>query len=439
MIFSIFYEIIQWFLAFFYLPKFAYDTIFRKKYRQSLLFRLGYDFPLIDKGKRPLIWVHAVSVGETKAVSSFIKLLRQKLQDPLIIISNATETGHAEAKRSISCADHHVYMPFDLRCIVKPIVKRIAPDLVILSETDLWYNFLQEAQKAGAHIFLVNGKLSDRSFNRFKKIPFFTKKLFAFFNLICVQSSHYYQRFEALGIQKDKLKVTGNLKFDDEYSYLDQGQKEIWKKQFQLSDNAKAVVVGSTHDPEENLILEQFQGVWKEFPNTRLIIVPRHPERFDDVALLLEKKNIPFQRFSEPGKQVNAKVILVDTMGVLRQCYQLADVAIVAGSFVSHVGGHNILEPSSYGVPVLYGPYMHSQPELMELMQKFQAGKQVEMINLGSTLLELLKDGDKRSHLGKNGLHMFKSTSGATQKTWESIAKILSYDIKDCGKISCLL
>lgn len=426
MILSFFYEISLWLLALIYLPKLMYDYFIRKKYNHSILHRLGFNFPLITKGKRKLVWIHAVSVGETKAISSLVKTLRHQLNNPLIVISSISETGHAEAKRSIQQADYHVYLPVDLRFITRQIIKRTAPDLVILAETDFWYNFLKGAKDSGAVIALVNGKISQRSFNRFKKAPYFTKKLFSFFNIFCIQSKHYQERFKALGLDESKMQITGNLKFDDEYPRFTKEQHETWKKQFQIAPESQIIVVGSSHDPEEKLILDQIRTVWAELPHVKLMIVPRHPERFNTVAALLEKENIPFTRFSQLGAGAkNAKVILVDAMGLLRKCYQLADLAIVAGSYTPRVGGHNILEPSWYGVPVIYGPFMHSQPELLELMQEYQAGLQVPMANLGTTVLELLKDSDKRSTIGTNGLRMLKDVNGATQKTWETIKPLL--------------
>lgn len=419
MIFSILYEMILWLLALLMLPKLIYDYFIQNKYKQSIARRLGFNFPLISKGTRPLVWIHAVSVGETKAITPLVKTLRAQLNNPVIVISNITETGHAEAKRSIPLADYHVYLPIDLRFIIRPIIKRAAPDLVILSETDFWYNFLKGAKDSGAVVAVVNGKISERSFNRFKKTPYFSKKLFSYVNLFCIQSKHYHERFKALGIEPNKLEVTGNLKFDDEYPRLTKEQHETWKRQFQITTQNQIVVVGSSHDPEEKLILEQMALVWKEKPHVKLLIVPRHPERFNTVAVLLEKENIPYLRFSqlENGSK-NAKVILVDAMGLLRKCYQLADLAIVAGSYTPRVGGHNILEPSWYGVPVIYGPHMHSQPELVELMEDYEAGFQVPLDNLGEKIIELLQDSAQRKRMGEQGLRMFQDINGATQKTW---------------------
>lgn len=426
MLVSLFYELVLWILAIFALPKLLYDYFFRNKYKQSMTRRLGFNFPVINKGKRSLIWIHAVSVGETKAVAALAKTIRKQFDNPMIVISSVTETGHAEAKRSIPQADFHVYLPLDLRFIIRPIIKRTAPDLVLLTETDFWYNFLKASNDVGATVAVVNGKISQRSFNRFKKTPYFTKALFALVHKFCVQSKHYHERFKSLGISEDKLEITGNLKFDDEYPRLSHEQHEVWKKQFRITPEDQIVVVGSSHDPEEKLILEQMKVVWNELPQVKLMIVPRHPERFNEVANLLDKENITYLRFSQNNVNIpHAKVILVDAMGLLRKCYQLADLAIVAGSYTPRVGGHNILEPSWYGVPVVYGPHMHSQPELVELMEDYGAGRQLFIDHLGEKLLELLKNPEQRKLMGESGLRMLKDIHGATQKTWEILKPCL--------------
>lgn len=431
MFFSFLYEIVLLIAALIYTPKLIYDYFVRKKYQRSLTRRLGFNFPLIDKGKKSLIWIHAVSVGETKAIASLLKTIRQELDQPIIVVSSITETGHAEAKRSLGIADYHVYLPFDFRFIIRPIIKRASPDLVILSETDFWYNFLHAAKDSGSIIALVNGKISDRSFKRFKKYPYFSNKIFSCFDLLCIQSNHYLERFKALGIDENKLKITGNLKFDDEYASFTDEQRETWKNQFQLHAENQIVVVGSSHDPEEKLILEQFKRVWSELPHVKLILVPRHPERFNNVAALLEKENIPYARFSQLDSNLkNAKVVLVDAMGLLRKCYQLADLAIVAGSYISRVGGHNILEPSWYGVPVIYGPFMHSQPELLELSENYGAGLQIPMEDLGKEVVALLKDSSKRLAIGQKGLQMLNDVKGATQKTWETLQQFFNINLK---------
>lgn len=421
---SLIYDLCLIFIGLIALPKFIYELIFKGKYRKSLLKRFGSSFPLIKKGDRPLVWIHAVSLGETKAVSALVKKIRSELHHPIIVFSTTTETGYVEACRSIT-ADYHVYLPFDFRWIIRPIIRRTAPDLLILCESDFWYNFISAAKKSGAHVVLVNGKISTTSLERFKKVPFFTKSLFHYVDLLCVQSHLYRQRFEELGIPPEKIEVTGNMKFDGDYQKLPASQLVAWRRELGINTEDPVIVVGSSHNPEESLLLKVMSEVWQKYPNVKVMIVPRHPERFNEVAGILQKNNINYRRLSQKKRddKLGMPVILIDAMGLLRKCYQMADIAIVAGSYTSKVGGHNILEPSWYGVPVLFGPHMHSQPDLLELVKEYRAGMQVSLEELPGVLLNLLGQPNECKLLGQAGLRLAGDIHGATGKTWDLIKR----------------
>ena len=339
------------------------------------------------------------------------------------MFSTTTETGYVEACRSIT-ADHHVYLPFDFGWVIKPIMRRTAPDVLILCESDFWYNFISSAKKGGAFVALVNGKISTTSMERFKKVPFFTKPLFKNIDLLCVQSNLYRQRFESLGIEPDKIAVTGNMKFDGDYTKLPATQLTAWRRELGIQPNDPVLVVGSSHNPEEALLLKVMSQVWQKCPNLKVMIVPRHPERFNEVAGILQKNNINFRRLSQKNtnNMVNP-VILIDAMGLLRKCYQLADIAIVAGSYTAKVGGHNVLEPSWYGVPVIFGPHMHSQPDLLELVKEYKAGLQVSIDDLPDVLINLLNQPQDCKSLGNAGLKLAGDVHGATGKTWDLIKR----------------
>lgn len=424
---TLLYDIALLLLSLFQLPKMLYMRIFHKKYRDSLAKKFGKGFPPITKGDRTLIWIHAVSVGETKAVAPLAKLLQTELANPFILISSGTETGHAEAQRSIPSADAHVYLPFDFSWIIKPIVKQVAPDLVILCESDFWFNFLTESKKQGAKIALINGKMSERSFQRYRKVPRFAKALFAPFDSLCIQSVHYEERFQNLGLPIEKMHVTGNIKFDDSPQALSTEQLNTWKTSLGLSKEDLILVVGSCHDPEEKLVLDAAEKLWKRFPTLRILLVPRHPERFNEVSTLLQQRGIPYRRYTELNGHptIGVKVLLMDTMGLLRKCYQLADVAMVGGSFTERVGGHNIIEPAWYGVPVLFGPHMHSQPELLELVNDYRSGQQVPAEALESALNQLLENEAQRKNLGQAGLKLVGDMQGATRRTWQFIKNLI--------------
>lgn len=317
----------------------AYQRLFRGKCRNSLWQRLGFRFPLIEKGRgeggRRLIWIHAVSVGETKAVAAIAKKLRERDPAVLLVVSSITETGHAEAQRSLPFADFHVFLPLDVSWIIGPIVSRVAPDVVLIGETDLWYQFMRAAKRAGAFVALVNGKLSHRSAERLRKVPFFARPLLGQLDLFCLQSAAYLQRFAKLGVAPNKLVVTGNTKFSSAPEVLAAAQLSLLRDRLGVAAQTPVVVAGSTHAGEEQIILEAMESVWKEFPAALLLLVPRHPERFDTVAALLDSRGIRYRRWSlldsQQRDEGRGSVILVDAMGVLMCCYQLATIAIVGG------------------------------------------------------------------------------------------------------------
>jgi len=379
----------------------------------SLKQRLGFDFPDIDKQNKPLIWIHAVSVGETRAVISLAKSLKERYT---LIISSVTETGHAEAKRSLSFADYHLFLPLDLKFIINPIIKKVKPDFCIISETDLWFEFLKSLKENGAKIVLVNGKISSKSFKRLQFFKFFANRLYLLIDFFMLQNDLYKERFSTLGVPENKISITGNLKFDEEYALLDDEELIVWKKRLSIKDETKVLVIGSTHDPEEALILNSLNEIMVRYPNLKIIIVPRHPERFDTVEKELISRKLQFNRFSQTA-ECQANIILIDAMGLLRNCYQVADVAIVAGSFTEKIGGHNILEPLGYGVPLIFGPFMHSQPDLLSLVLEYHAGIQTTENELSRVINLLLSDSDKRLCLKNAGLKLISDVRGSSKRT----------------------
>jgi len=383
------------------LPRFLYR--FRKNplLKQALLQKLGFNFPeLSDK----VAWIHAVSVGEVRAAAKLIELLKDDYQ---IVLSTTTLTGHEEAKKIVKSA---VFLPLDLSFIVRKVLKRIKPSLLILVESDFWFNFMKEAKLLGAKVVLVNGKLSEKSLKGYKRFPFIAKNLFSSVDLFLLQSEDYRERFLSLGIAPEKIHITGNLKLDQEWK---KGDAASISQKLGITKETKMVVFGSTHPGEELMAISAHKNLSKKFPELKLIIVPRHPERFDEVAKMIP---VPFDRYSSPHPN-NASVVLVDAMGLLSSLYEIATVAVVCGSFVPHVGGHNIIEPLAFKVPVIFGPYMHKQPEFTELVAKYGAGRQVHESSLADELERLLDDAARRELLGRQGELLIQENKGSTHRT----------------------
>lgn len=383
--------------------------------KHALLQKLGFNFPKLPKDAK-VIWVHAVSVGEVKAVSKLVSKLKQERPDHDIIVSTTTMTGNEEAKRSIKEASHVVFLPLDLSFIIRKVLNKIQPSLVILVESDFWYHFLKIAKNKGANIILVNGKLSEKSQKRYAFFPWIKNNLFQWIDLYLLQSVDYVDRFLSVGAVEEKIYSIGNLKLDNEPKKMTESEKELLKKRLNLSDGMKSIVFGSTHGGEEAIALDIAQKLLQAYDNLMIIIVPRHPERFDLVANMIQERGHSFHRLSSGLPNEKKKIILVDTMGLLGSLYQVSDIAVVCGSLVPGIGGHNIIEPLAFKIPVLYGPYMHSQPEFNQLVLRYKAGLQVTPDTLQRELEVLLDDEAKRAQLGSCGLKLVLENQGATQK-----------------------
>ncbi len=415
--FSLFYNFSLLLLAIVTLPKLLWQWWIHGKYRESLKARLGISLPpLTLKKGQEVIWIHAVSMGETRAIIPLFRKIRQTYPEAAILISTTTETGQAEARRSMPEADGYFFLPLDFSYIMRRVIDQIQPTILILCESDFWYHLLKIAKEKGAHIQLVNGKVSERSCQRFRKFSFFTRKLFAHFDLLCVQSERYRDRFVSMGISPEKIFVTGNLKFDSPTTKMGLTEQKAFTEFLNIADTDPVLVIGSTHSPEEELILSALDPVWKKFPRLKVLLVPRHPERFEEVAHLIREKGLDCRRLSDK-KKGNERLILIDAMGKLNQCYQIADIAIVGGSYTSHVGGHNIFEPVVFAVPVFFGPHMHSQPDLKEIVVTSKAGKQVTIEQLPATLTEILEDTPLHRQYVDACNHLAQSVQGATDRT----------------------
>ena len=387
-----------------------------KKYRSTFWEKIGIKLPVISCPRDlKRIWVHTVSLGETKALVPLIQKLQKERPDLLIVFSSTTETGLQEARRSLPHLSSYFLFPLDFSWTIKRLVRRIDPALLILGESDFWYNLLTLVPQ----VALVNGKLSERSAKRFKWVPFFTKKLFARFKVLCVQSELYKQRFISLGIEPHKIVSTGNLKFDQIIPPIN---SEIERARLGISPSDLVITLASTHAPEEEELIRALRPLFNQFASLKLLLAPRHPERFPLVAKLLEKTGLSFAHYSDPDVSHKAKhcqIILIDTIGFVGTCYQLSHLAIVGGSFGSKLGGHNIFEPVSVGVPVVFGPYMHAQKDLTDLILSSHVGFQVPIEKLEGLIHTLLSQ--PLAPIRDSALKFAGTMQGSTQRTWDNI------------------
>lgn len=415
--FSLFYNVMLFVLAIISLPKLLWQWFVLGKYRESLSQRLGIYLPgFTPKKGQTVIWIHAISMGETRAIVPLFRMIKQARPDAAIVLSTTTETGNAEAKRSMPDADAHFFLPLDFSWMIRKVMDRIRPSTLILSESDFWYHLLKISKERGVKVALVNGKVSERSCNRFRKVRCFTRHIFSNFDILCVQSELYQGRFVSMGIPAEKIFVTGNLKLDAPVKKMNPSELQQLRNSLKIVPTDRVLVVGSTHAQEEDLLLTVIDLARKKIPNLKTLIVPRHPERFNEVAQLIKNRGLTRFRFSEQVS-IESPIILIDTMGKLSECYQIADVAIVGGSYVSHVGGHNIFEPIPFGVPVLFGPHLHSQPDLRELVLTAKAGKEVAIDDLPQALIEILENPEIHQQYADACKKLATSVQGATKLT----------------------
>lgn len=401
------------------LPKILWQTLTKRKSREYLLHRLALCLPRVSL-KSPVIWIHAVSMGETRAMIALYRTLREHHPHATYIISSVTETGHLEAKRCLKEAAAYFFLPFDL--FIKKAVKLYQPDLLILVEGDYWANLFSAVKKQKGQIVVVSGKISQRSTNRFKKFPSLAHQFFAPIDHFCLQSHTIQERFQELGVPPNKITVTGNLKLD---LALPPSAVELQKI---IPPHHKVLVVGSTHPGEEKLILSALTQLKEALPTLSLttLLVPRHPERFPTVATLLEKEKFPFLLYSKRQEyKGNEAIVLMDAMGLLLSCYQLADLAIVGGSFVPGIGGHNLFEPIACGVPVFFGPYVFAQPDLRKLVLEGEAGKEVSAEDLSQQLITYFQNTKTASDLRDNAQKVSQQGHGVTEKTYAALFPFL--------------
>jgi 3-deoxy-D-manno-octulosonic-acid transferase len=395
----------------------------------ALAERFGFISPseLSGIGGRPVIWLHAVSVGESIAARPLLKALRGRYPDHAILISNTTETGRGIAS-SFPEKDACIYFPFDFLPVVRRTLDAVRPEAVIIMETEIWPNFTREAAARGIPVILANGRISDRSYSRYLTFSWFFRHALQLFSRLCMQTETDCERIVAIGAPAASTVMSGNLKYDIPYRQVEEAEKRRLQEQYAISPGVIVLTAGSTHAGEEQVVIDTYRNLLLSCPTLFLVLVPRHPERVAEVASLLERSGLVFRRRSSlpcPDAFHSGEVLLVDTVGELMNLYALADLAFVGGSLVP-TGGHNLLEPASVGVVSLFGPHMTNFREIADLVLKYGAGVQVGSPEaLVDACRTLLASGELRLVLGRNGLKLMRDNGGATERHMEVIAGYL--------------
>ena len=447
------------------LPYFAYQAFVNKKYLSNFRERFGLLPEALRDGTRPTIWLHAVSVGETLAARPLISALRARFPQHRLVVSTTTATGQTVARSRIAEADGFCYFPFDWRFSVRRALSAIRPQAVILMEAELWPNFLRECRRRGTPVLVANGRISDRSFARSQRFGFLLRRMLGDVAHFAMQSRADAARVIELGAPAERVSVSGNIKYDigekAEAAQLDDIASSL-DETFALS-RQPLIVAGSTSDGEEEIVLAAFEELRKVdgLEKTRLLIAPRHPERFDAVARLLDSTRLRFVRRSaqvaQPEVAVTAitedglsaagpplavtrwqseaqlaDVILLDSIGELAAVYAVASAVFVGGSLVPK-GGHNILEPALYSRPIIVGPHMENFREIAEEFRRREAVIALQGANdqelcaeLRDALLTLLTDAESAQRLGANARAAIDDHRGATARTVEAVARLIT-------------
>jgi 3-deoxy-D-manno-octulosonic-acid transferase len=400
------------------IPFYLFFLILKNKFSWEIFkrFRVA-DKAVLDSIKnKEVIWIHAVSLGEVSTCKSLIKQLSLRYPHSVVLITTITSTGRALAQSISKDNILSLYIPFDLSFLIGRFVNKIKPKILILIETELWPNLLFATQSFKIPVLVLNARLSDRSFNKYLSFSWFMKKLVSGVKMFCVQSDLDKERFLQFGIDKDKVNITGNMKFDaiEELDSRQLSEITSLRNKISLDKDNFLIVAGSTHDKEEDIILNIFLELKKEFNNLRLLIAPRHLERLNLIESLIVSKNARPERISSIKTVSSDSVLLLDTIGQLRLVYSLANLVFVGGSLVP-VGGHNILEPAFFEKPILVGPYMHNFRTILELFLNSNALIQVEDSNsLKLKMRELILDNSASTNLGKFAKSVLVSMQGAT-------------------------
>jgi 3-deoxy-D-manno-octulosonic-acid transferase len=404
------------------LPYWLWQMSRHGKYHAGLWERLGrVPGRLASQQGRPVIWIHAVSVGEVLAVSGLVSELRRRFPQYRVVVSTTTDTGQTLVRKHFGEEDVF-YFPMDFGFAVQPYLRLLRPKLIVIAETEFWPNFLRLASASGARIAVVNARISDRSFPRYRRWRFLLTRVLQVIDLFLAQTEEDARRLRDLGAPVERVHVSGNLKFDIPMPPM---PPIVASLRVALGSAGPVFVCGSTAEGEEPLLLRAFQSILAVHSEAVMILAPRHPQRFAEVARLLESLGIRFWRRSLwNGEALGGGVLLVDTIGELAALYSLADVAFVGGSLVPR-GGHNIIEPAQHGVPIVVGRHTENFRDIVGLFQSRDAVRVVSPAELSLVFMELISDPAARVALGRRAAATLRSQTGATRQTADALEGLL--------------
>lgn len=412
-------------------PYYGAKMLFSGKYRNSIGPKLGFTptetFDAMEG--TPRIWVHAVSVGEVTAAAPIVASLRQLFPGACIVLSTSTETGQEMARKFVRSATALFYYPLDIPCVIRKTLDRVAPDVFVAVETEIWPNFIRLCGQRGIGIALVNGRISPRSFRGYGRTKFFWEAFFNRIDQIGAISETDAARLQKLGVETSRVRVLGNAKYDGLAARVSDELRDETIRRLNVSPDVPVLVAGSTHEGEESVVLSVYRELLKEFPGLLLIVVPRHVERSADVIAHARKAGfddvIAFSDIQAGTGRMTQRVIIIDVIGELFKVYGLATAVFCGGSLVPR-GGQNILEAAAWGKVVLYGPSMEDFQDEREALERVGAG--ITVRNRGElldALVRLMKHPDLLSEAGERARAMIAANTGASRRHAELIRSVL--------------
>ena len=421
-------------------PYFLYQAIRHGKYAGSLPERLGLLPVSLNLDREPSIWIHAVSVGEALTARAIAGELRARYPHLRLFVSTTTMTGQQVAKQSFQVADGVFFFPIDLGFIVRRVLEIVRPRLFVMMETEIWPNLLRECRARGVKTAVINGRISTRSFPRYRLVRPLFRRVLTLVDRFCVQGKETAGRLAELGAPPERITITGSLKFDALQATGAAGTArgaERVLRYLTVADDRAVIVAGSTMPGEHEIVLRAFERIRTLARKPLLILAPRKPEHFAEAASLARQSGFRTALRSELAidEEVRADVVVLDTIGELAQVYQAATVVFVGGSLVP-IGGHNILEPAVYGKPIVFGPHMQNFAEIAETFLSDRAAVQVASGRaMEDALIELLLAPEARVRLGERARALVEANRGARERTLAAIAELLPEPAVPAGNL----
>jgi len=409
------------------LPYWLFQILRHGKYRSGFAARMGRVPARLAETASPtqrVIWVHAVSVGEVLAVSGLVEEMHRHWPDHRVLVTTTTDTGQELARKRFG-EENVFYFPMDFAFAIRPYLRALQPDLVVLAETEFWPNFLHLAHASGARIAVVNARISDRSWPSYRRFRWALRRMLVHVDLFLAQTREDSARLQSIGADAGRVQVTGNLKFDVNLP-SSPAIVESLRRSLAAEGAGPVLVCGSTVEDEEAPLLKAFENLRVAHPRAVMILAPRRPERFDEVAILLQQLGMPSHRRSRwAGESLAGGVLLMDSIGELAALYALADIAFVGGSLVPR-GGHNIIEPAQHGVAIVTGNHTENFRDIVALFQSRDAVRIVSLAELPLTLMQLLADDAERRALGRRAEETMRLQTGATSRTLAALQALVA-------------